>query len=161
MGCEPAGLRSLRRGLRFPPFDEAARGAANTIDMAEQSLASLLRSGPQPLEAVQVPVTDHDGNEDLVVVGSEVVDAGVRDRSGVPSEIGDPGPGHGEVPNLPLDRRHYRLRVDREREGRQVSVEEMMEVLVGGDAGHDSTAGRIGEEPARVVVRDSRRELLQ
>ena len=36
-----------------------------------------------------------------------------------------------------------------------------MEVLVGGDAGHDSTAGKIGEEPARVVVRDSCRELLQ
>jgi len=117
-------------GLRLPPFDETPGDAADAVDVPEESFPSLFGSGLQALETVDAPVAQEHGNENLFVVSCEVVDARVRYRAGVPCEIRDAGAGHGEVAYLSVDRGHDCRRVDRERGGRQVSVEEVMKVLV-------------------------------
>ena len=48
-----------------------------------------------------------------------------------------------------------------ERRGRDVTVEEVVQVLVGRDTDHHRTTGGILEQLAGVPVRDARREFLQ
>ena len=83
------------------------------------------------------------------------------DRQGVLAEVLDTGAGHLELAHLALDRHHHRRRVDRERGGHQVAVEEVVEVLVGGDACHHLVSGGVVQGLARVAVRDPRRQFLQ
>ena len=72
-------------------------------------------------------------------------------------EVRYPGPGHLEVANLAFDRGHDGLRIDLERCRSQISVEEVMQVLIGRDSSHDLSSRSVGQEPARVVMHNARR----
>ena len=110
---------------------------------------------------IDSPVFEDDRDEDLVVVLHEVVHAGVGDRACVTREVGDAHARHLEVAHLTIDRRDHRRGVDLERGGNEVAVEDVVEVLVGRDAGHDRLPGWIAEQLARVAVRDAGRDLLE
>ena len=131
------------------------------FDVLHQPLTRLLGRRLQVLELLDAPVREHDGHEDLVVVRGEVVDPGVGDDPRVRLEVFDAGAGHLEGAHLTLDRRHHARRVDLERRRHEVAVEEVVQVLVGGDAAHDRRALRVVEQLARVAVRDAGGELLQ
>ena len=53
-------------------------GAPNPLDALDERRARLLGLGREPFDLLDVPVHEHDGDEDLVVVDLEVVDAGLR-----------------------------------------------------------------------------------
>ena len=76
-------------------------------------------------------------------------------------EVGDAGAGHLELADLVLHREHHARRIELERGGAEVTVEEVVTVLVGGDPLHDLVAGGVVEQLAGVVVGDAGGELLQ
>ena len=91
----------------------------------------------------------------------QVVDAGVGDPLGVLGEAGDPDAGHRELGDLFLHRHHHAARVDLDGRLREVAVEELVQVLVGGDAHHHVVPGRVADHLAGRAVGDAGRELLQ
>ena len=72
-----------------------------------------------------------------------------------------PVPGISNVRTCRSIAQHHRRRVALERGGREVAVEEVVTVLVAGDALHHFVRGGVFTELPGVVVRDARRELLQ
>ena len=91
----------------------------------------------------------------------QVVDAGRGDRGRVRAEIGNAGARHLERAHLTLDRAHGAGRIDLQRRGHEVAIEEIVEVLVGCDARHHLVAGFVLEQVPGVAMRDARRQLLQ
>ena len=88
---------------------------------------------------------EHDRQEDLFVVDLEVVDAGAGDCFGVMRKVDDAGAGHFESAHLLFDREQHSRRIDLEGGVREVAVEEIVPVLVGGHALHDLLAGGVDE----------------
>ena len=80
---------------------------------------------------------------------------------GVGGEARDAGAGHLEVDDLALDGVHDGRRVELDRRRREVAVEEVVQVLVGGDAHHHVVAGAVTEQPPGVAVGDAGGQLLQ
>ncbi len=105
-------------------------------------------------------MAQHNRNEHLVVVQHQVVDAGCRDRGRVRGEIGNAGARHLERAHLALDRAHGAGRVDLQRRGHEIAIEEIVEVLVSRDARHHLVAGFVLEQVSGVAVRDARGQLL-
>ena len=95
------------------------------------------------------------------MVDREVVDTRLRHGARPRPEVGNARPGHRELAHDPFHRHDHLRRRDLDRRRREIAVEEVVEVLVGGDARHDGPTGRIVEQEARVAVRDPGRELLQ
>ena len=76
-------------------------------------------------------------------------------------ESGDPGAGHRELEHLRAHRLHHRARIELDRRRGEVAVEEVVEVLVDGDAAHHLVPAPVVEPRAGVAVGDARRQLLQ
>ncbi len=95
------------------------------------------------------------------MIAGQVVDTGARDEPGVEVEVDDASAGHREGPDHVLRRNHHLRRVARERRGRQVSVEQEVEVLVGRHPRHHVVSRGVADDLAGVAMGDARRELLQ
>ena len=76
-------------------------------------------------------------------------------------EAGDADARHRERDDLLLDRAHHAVGVGLEGRGRQVAVEELVEVLVAGHAHHHLVPGWVADHLAGRPVRDAGRQLLQ
>src|SRR5256885_1748252 len=63
-----------------PSARKALTDSPDAGDVPDDPLPGHLGLGAQPLEGLDRPVPEDDGNEHLVVVQHEVVDAGRRDR---------------------------------------------------------------------------------
>ena len=151
----------LRRDLGDPAFDEATRDTPDAVDVTEQTLTGPLRrrfSGPA-VDRGSIAGGAREPGSGHGAPGSRT--HRLRRWSGRDARSPVSGPGHLEVANLAFDRGHHGLRIDLERCRSQVSVEEVVQVLIGRDSSHDLSSRGVGQEPARVVVRDARGELLQ
>ena len=165
----PLGTDAVRSGQTAGAARRDVHGARShplgrepdALDVVDDALARLLGRGLQVLQLLDAPVLEHDGNEDVVVVRLEVVHADVGDRARVRREVGDARAGHLERAHLTVDGRDHARRVDLERGCYEVAVEDVVEVLVGGDSAHDRFARRVVEQLPGVAVRDPRRQLLE
>ena len=92
---------------------------------------------------------------------ADVVDPGLRDRGRLADEVRDPGAGHLEGEDLVDDGADRGRRLDRERGGQDVAVEDHVQVLVGGDPDHDLVGHRVIRVAPGVAMGDARRELLE
>jgi hypothetical protein len=95
------------------------------------------------------------------VVDLEVVDPRPGDGAGVPLEVDDARARHLEAAHLPLDRQDHPRRIELDRSGGGIAVEEVVPVLVGRHPLHDLVADRVVEQLAGVVVGDPRGQLLE
>ena len=77
------------------------------------------------------------------------------------AKSGMPVPGHVEAEDLALDGLDHRRRIELQRSRDQVSVEEVVEVLVSRHPLHDRIALAVGQRLARVVVSDAGGQLLE
>ena len=150
-------LRFLGRSA----FGQAAGDRLQAGHERQHPGPGLFGLGRQTLHLLQLPVADHARHQDLVVVQGEVVDPGPSDRRRPGGEVVDARPRHLEVLHLPLDGQHHGRRIHGDGLGHQVPVEQVVEVLVGSDAGHDLVAHRIADELAGVAVRHPGGQFLE
>src|SRR5581483_10635077 len=111
------GGERLLAARRHAPAD-----APDALDVAHHRLTGLLGLRREAVDRFDVPVAEHDGHEDLLVVRREVVDAGLGDRAGVIREVDDPDARHLEIAYLTFERDHRRRRIHFEGGGHQVAV---------------------------------------
>ena len=95
------------------------------------------------------------------MVHAEVVDPGPGNCLCVLSKVRYAGTGHLERQHLTLDGFHHPRRIDLQRSRHQISVEEVVEVLICRHSFHDSVALSVGQCLPGVVVGDSGRQLLE
>ncbi len=120
----------------------------------------LLGRRVEAVEVEELPVPQERRN-DLVVVDAEVVDPGSGDQLGLAVEVLDARPGHLEGHDLLGDGPHCGGRVNLQRRADQVSVEDHVEVLVGGHPGEQLLRHGVLGEPPRVAVADPCCQLLE
>ena len=167
-------ISAVRSPGRSSPFRSLAgslgqaRAPCRSLDLTNQRFSSLLGLGGEALQRFDLPPLHHDRLENLLVMLQEVVQAGIGDRLSVTLEAGNSRAGHLELAHLPLDRRDHQRRRDLECRRREISVEEEVEVLVGGDATDQLVAGFSGRmtgsssRNALPVLREhARRQFLQ
>ena len=170
--CVPDGAPETLRSSK--PSDGSGGTSSRLRSATRRATRSLLArrairrsracsaSSSRPVSVLDAPVAQDDRDEDLVVVDRQVVDPGLGDRA----------------------RRARRSRGCRRRASRssttwrsiactialgsssmaadgEVAVEEVVQVLVGGDAHHHVVAGAVAEQPPGVAVGDAGRQLLQ
>jgi len=102
-----------------------------------------------------------DGHHHVVEVDARVVHPADGDDDGLATERRHGVPGHLEVAQHPVQRRHRLVGGDVQTGGRDVAVEDHVQVLVGGDARQQLIGDRIVAGLAGVAVRDAGRELLE
>ena len=140
---------------------KALSHTADAVDQGHEPIAGRLGYARELGQSRQIPVAQHDGLQDLVVVDGQVIDPGFGDDARVGVEIGDAHSGHGEALDLVGDGHHRAGGVHLDRGTHHVSVEQEMQVLIKGDPPHDGLAGGVVDVAPGVEVCDAGGQLLQ